>query len=88
MGFITVDVVNAGRTVAAQFSDSKLTVRRLMDVVCITLRRTDGGAGLRLEYLDNEGDWVAAVSDADVAELFAVAKTLAPARLQVRLHFN
>lgn len=83
MGFITVEIVGGPKRLFAQLSDSKLLLKRVMDVIGITTRRADLAASSRLEYKDEEGDWVLVLTDEDVAEMFRASKTVAPAALQV-----
>lgn len=85
MGFVTLELSQAGRALLVQLSDSRLTLKRLLAVIAIATRREDVGAVCKVEYCDEEGDWVWCGGDRDVEELFAVAKAAAPARVQVRL---
>jgi len=82
MGFITLALSTGAK---AQLSDSKLTLKRLFDIIGITLRRTDLAETSSVEYQDEEADWVRVGCDEDVAELYRVGKAMAPALLQIRL---
>jgi hypothetical protein len=83
MGFVTLEVCTGAKPALVQLSDSRLTVKRLLAVIFIALRRTDAVDGYKAEYLDDEGDWVSVVSDGEVAELFRLARSMEPRRLQV-----
>jgi hypothetical protein len=83
MGFITVEIVGGAKPVFVQLSDSKLTLKRVLDVIGISTRRVDLATSSALSYCDVEGDWVTVGEDAELVHMFAAAKTVSPAKLQV-----
>lgn len=84
--FITAEVVCDGAAPRPfQFSDSSLTLRMLHSVISMALRRAGGLGPCKLEYCDDDGDWVCVAHDRDVSEMFAVALAMKPKSLQVIL---
>ncbi len=86
MGYITIEILGAAKPVSVQLSDSKLTVKRVLDVIGISLRRADLESTSDLSYVDASGNTVWVCVDKDVARMFLAAREIAPAKLQVQLY--
>jgi hypothetical protein len=81
--FVTLSVVGLdGRQQLVQLSDSKLTIRRLMDILALSLRSVRLASGASLHYT-HDGVRVVVATDADVVELFGRAKAMEPSHVEV-----
>jgi hypothetical protein len=82
--FVTCELISGGAPRIFQFSDANLTLKMLHNIVGMALRRLDSMNDRKIEYCDEDGDWIVVASDRDVAEFFAVAAAMKPKLVQVR----
>lgn len=85
MGFITVDVAHDGASKPAtlQLSDARLQLAHIINVICVTLRKSGLAGSCVLSYVDFHGKARVVESDGGLVDMFACARAITPTRMQV-----